>query len=93
MCNSFRWRLKIKESYRIELLLKFLICIVDAELLKAVHLKCFKPVKKDKKCEFPNKLDKPEPRTSYAVILKFAALLPPIDIQDTDERVLFGWRL
>lgn len=36
-----------KESYRIELLLKLLIGIVDAELLKTVHVECLKPAKKD----------------------------------------------
>lgn len=54
-------RLIINQSYRIELLLKFLIGIVDAELLKTVHLKGLKPVKNDKKNEFLTKLDRSEP--------------------------------
>ena len=31
-------------TYRIELLLKFLICVVDTKLLKAIYFECFKPV-------------------------------------------------
>lgn len=51
MCNSLG-RIIIKESYRIELLLQFLIGVVDAELLKTVNLKCLKPVGNDKKMNF-----------------------------------------
>lgn len=35
------------ESYRVELLLKLLVGVVDAELLKTVHVKCLKPAKKN----------------------------------------------
>lgn len=35
-----------KESYRIELLLKLLVGVVDAELLKTVHIERLKPTKK-----------------------------------------------
>lgn len=51
MCKSLG-RIIIKESYRIELLLQFLIGVVDAELLKTVNLKCLKPVGNDKKMNF-----------------------------------------
>lgn len=34
---------KIKDAHRVELLLKFLVGVVDSELLKTVHLKRLKP--------------------------------------------------
>lgn len=37
------------ESYRIELLLKLLVGVVDAELFKTVHVECLKPAKKHQK--------------------------------------------
>lgn len=33
------------ETYQVELLLQFLIGIVDAKLLEAIHVKCFKSVR------------------------------------------------
>lgn len=38
-----------KESYRIELLLKLLVGVVDAELLKTVYVERLKPAKKKTK--------------------------------------------
>lgn len=32
-----------KDTYQVELLLKLLICIINAKLFKAVDIKCFKP--------------------------------------------------
>lgn len=47
-------KLLAKESYRIELLLKLLIGIVDAELLKTVHVERLKPAKKDQENVSPS---------------------------------------
>lgn len=43
-------------AHHVELLLEFLICVINAELLKAVDFKCFKPLGKDKHVTWMNNL-------------------------------------
>lgn len=42
------------ERYLTELLLQFLISIVDTELFEAVHFECFKTDEERKEIEFPS---------------------------------------
>lgn len=47
-----------QKTHRVELLLEFLVGIVDAELLKAVHLKRLKPDEKPQTPSYPGQQNK-----------------------------------